>query len=463
MHKLKFFSKRRTGVLRGGEVERKTTSSSRREKTQKLEVRRVREKEGASEMATTAASGGFSLPVTRSVAPPFSIAEFDLFLMGLDGVLINTDELTYKAWGRAFQERGIPFNFTFDDYVVLKDDRSWAQIVIDLLASHNVDVTFAELRERRRAYFWSMLDSAKLHFKKGAEELIKALVSRRFAIVTRSSMLEYRRGDRVIAIESNARGIAAIILNKTVPADDKMAVVVTPVLSETANRLRATHPNAFWVKDLSQLFFLPGPLSGPSVGPDTVSSVTVSTPAGQKSSVVGPQTVRDPFVGPETVPSVGPETDAGAFMTLGRERVVPSGCPAESVLERARAGPGEAGVDEKAAMGAMVQDSGVATVGLGPGGTGHIITTMGGAFMVPPDIRPSALNAPSGLEGGFRTAHAKSADGHDEAVDEMEEHRAVEKGTMGFRTTHMKHVDNQDTEVVDEMIEGRALERGDRA
>ncbi|GBG63709.1 hypothetical protein CBR_g39251 [Chara braunii] len=399
-----------------------------------------------------AATGGFSLPVTRSVAPPFSIAEFDLFLMGLDGVLINTDVLTYKAWGRAFQERGIPFNYTFDEYVVLKDDRSWAQIVIDLLASHNVDVTFPEMRERRRAYFWSMLDSDQLALKAGAGELIERLLTdgRKFGIVTRSTVAEmdiarsrlpilnmipaqrwytredtapeaakpspqgyntalqdlYTPGDRVMGIENSARGLGAI-LNMNVPADDKVATIVGPVISDSANRLRSTYINTFWLRDIPRIFIGVTTLSH-AEAPAGVFNVatgqgTPGAAAGMDTAFLGVAPEMGGALGPGLagVPPVAPGGPLGMPLAAGVGAAYPTGYATGFAVESADVA--FATPNQTCTMGFAGTDGSV-DVGAGPpvGTTGTGATSVS-SFIVP-GVAPGTVDV---VEVTTRTIRAE--------------------------------------------------------
>jgi beta-phosphoglucomutase len=106
----------------------------------------------------------------------------------MDGVVVDTVPLHFKAWKRMFEEHGRPF--TFDDYKVKVDGiprRDGARAVLG-------DLPPAELEracEQKQGYFLEMLGREKVPAYEGTVNLVKAIRAsgRKTALISSSKNL----------------------------------------------------------------------------------------------------------------------------------------------------------------------------------------------------------------------------------------------------------------------------------
>ena len=186
---------------------------------------------------------------------------YETFLFDLDGLLINTEMIHFKAYERACQNRGYTLQWTFDDFIRMAHYNSTA--VRDF-----VYATFPKLREEapdwktihqeKTVQFLALLDEGAVSFMPGAEEFLKwsldsgksvgVVTNSLFSLVeafmehlpllkrvplwlTRESyaqakpapdgyLLAYEKigkGKRVIAFEDTPRGIEALLQTSIQP------------------------------------------------------------------------------------------------------------------------------------------------------------------------------------------------------------------------------------------------------
>jgi beta-phosphoglucomutase len=109
-------------------------------------------------------------------------------IFDMDGVVVDTVGLHFKAWKRMFEEHGRPF--TFDDYKAKVDGiprRDGARAILTGLS----DAELERACDIKQGYFVAMLDREKIPAYPGTVALIKAIRAsgRRAALISSSRNL----------------------------------------------------------------------------------------------------------------------------------------------------------------------------------------------------------------------------------------------------------------------------------
>jgi D-arabinose 5-phosphate isomerase GutQ/beta-phosphoglucomutase-like phosphatase (HAD superfamily)/NDP-sugar pyrophosphorylase family protein len=109
---------------------------------------------------------------------------FDLFLFDMDGTLVNTENLHYKAYQQAFNYFKIPIGLTFDEYCKYAH---YNESLMENYVAKYSDIKYADIYTKKKFFFIQLLDF-DLKFIDGAENLLTKLFSlnKKTCIVTHS-------------------------------------------------------------------------------------------------------------------------------------------------------------------------------------------------------------------------------------------------------------------------------------
>jgi beta-phosphoglucomutase len=111
-------------------------------------------------------------------------------IFDLDGVIVDTVPIHFKAWKKMFSEYGI--DFTFDDY----------KSKVDGIPRHDgarailTDISEAELKEagdRKQKYFLEFIEKEEIHVEDSSIDLVKELKSHNKKIAFASSSRNCKR------------------------------------------------------------------------------------------------------------------------------------------------------------------------------------------------------------------------------------------------------------------------------
>ncbi|MBS0605255.1 MAG: HAD family phosphatase [Verrucomicrobia bacterium] len=119
------------------------------------------------------------------------IQEYQLFLFDFDGLLVDTEQLHYRAYLEMARHRGCPLNWDFERFCL--EAHGKAMGFFDGMQREYPDVfkegpTKEELYEEKKRLYVEMLQSTRLELMEGALPLINALDERKVksAVVTNS-------------------------------------------------------------------------------------------------------------------------------------------------------------------------------------------------------------------------------------------------------------------------------------
>lgn len=118
------------------------------------------------------------------------ISDYQLFLFDLDGLLVNTEELHYRAYQQMCQNRGAPLQWDFSRYCQAAhyhSDTLREEIYRACPALKALD--WKELYAEKQTEIKKLLGSGAVHLMPGAAELLKQLKAAgiQHAVVTHSS------------------------------------------------------------------------------------------------------------------------------------------------------------------------------------------------------------------------------------------------------------------------------------
>ncbi len=125
------------------------------------------------------------------------IKQFQLFLFDFDGLLVNTEELHFKAYQKMCQDRGFTLDWSFRQYCLSAhyDTATLRRAIFDALPELEAQESDWNVLypEKKRAYL-DLLASAEVTLMPGVENLLKALSEARIpaCVVTHSSRSQVR-------------------------------------------------------------------------------------------------------------------------------------------------------------------------------------------------------------------------------------------------------------------------------
>ncbi|MEK7474662.1 MAG: beta-phosphoglucomutase family hydrolase [Candidatus Coatesbacteria bacterium] len=163
-------------------------------------------------------------------------------IFDMDGVVVDTVGLHFKAWKRVFEEHGVPF--TFDDYKAKVDGiprRDGARAILTGLDDAGIE----RACDIKQGYFLEMLDREKIPAYPGTVNLIKSI----------------RGSGRKAALISSSRNLPRII--KSAGVEDIWDAIVTgtevtkgkpdpQVFLMAAERVKMTPARCVVIEDATQ-------------------------------------------------------------------------------------------------------------------------------------------------------------------------------------------------------------------
>lgn len=118
---------------------------------------------------------------------------FDVILFDLDGLLIDTEKLHFKAYCQAFREMGYVLNWSFSFYCqkALLNTNSLRDSIFELFPSiqQNYSV-WEEIRKQKTMNYLQIIQSEEIEFLPGVEELIQVINEREIECCVVTNSLE---------------------------------------------------------------------------------------------------------------------------------------------------------------------------------------------------------------------------------------------------------------------------------
>lgn len=104
-----------------------------------------------------------------------NIRNYDLYLFDLDGTLINTEELHWKAYNLAFSYYNIPLELTYYNYCKYAhyDDNELEKYVTNI--NNNNKISYQDIYQKKKEIYLKLLDQ-EITFTDGAEKLLELLI-----------------------------------------------------------------------------------------------------------------------------------------------------------------------------------------------------------------------------------------------------------------------------------------------
>jgi HAD superfamily hydrolase (TIGR01509 family) len=94
-------------------------------------------------------------------------------LFGSISTLIDTSEVQRRAFNESFQEHGLDWNWSRDDYVAMLDSNGGTQRIADYAQSRGEDVDAAAVHATKSQIFRKLLETAALMARPGVLETVQ--------------------------------------------------------------------------------------------------------------------------------------------------------------------------------------------------------------------------------------------------------------------------------------------------
>ncbi|MBN1585867.1 MAG: beta-phosphoglucomutase family hydrolase [Candidatus Omnitrophica bacterium] len=93
-------------------------------------------------------------------------------IFDMDGVIVNTVDLHFQAWKRAFSEQGV--DFSFEDYKEKVDGIPRTSGARAILPNAS-DETIKQVCDKKQGYFLELVDSGEIPVYQGTIDLVQAM------------------------------------------------------------------------------------------------------------------------------------------------------------------------------------------------------------------------------------------------------------------------------------------------
>lgn len=119
------------------------------------------------------------------------IRNFDLFLFDFDGLLVNTEEMHYRAYQRMMHHRGVSLEWDFNRYCKAAHYEATAlrdHIIKEYPDLFKEGVTWETLYQEKQSALLELIQSGKAHLMPGVARLLTELADKNIprAVVTHS-------------------------------------------------------------------------------------------------------------------------------------------------------------------------------------------------------------------------------------------------------------------------------------
>lgn len=123
------------------------------------------------------------------------LENFDKIFFDLDGLLVNTEKLHYRAYCQTFIDRGYKLKWNFSTYCqkALIDNSSLSNAIFKSFPSFHGDISlWNEIKYEKTQKYLNMLQCEKINFLPGVERLLKDIKAKgtECCVVTNSSESE---------------------------------------------------------------------------------------------------------------------------------------------------------------------------------------------------------------------------------------------------------------------------------
>ena len=115
------------------------------------------------------------------------IRNYDIFFFDFDGLLVNTEELHYKAYCETLKQRGCDFATGFDEYaaIALTSSDGLRKKITSMFPQ--LEAEWNTLYQEKKERYQELLSQGTIELMPGVEEFLSRLDTRRRCVVTNST------------------------------------------------------------------------------------------------------------------------------------------------------------------------------------------------------------------------------------------------------------------------------------